>query len=350
MIHKLESIAETRLSELGALEARLRDVEASRRVALERLSSIRTSQGRGGPAVPVMLGFDIEPDRRTVDLTDPSWHAAIRLFEKFAALRQELSEAAPDVAMPVTWFPRADPQVEKANGSIDWALRRFEPEWTAAMAAGDEIGIHMHPWRWDDATGNWIQDHGDDDWVLTCLRASLDAFRNVFGHTPACYRGGDRFMSNRVARTLEAEGVTVDLTLERARGVERLVETERGSGSIPDGTGIPSRAFIASEADFRVPDEDRTHGLGMLPLTAGQTGTLVPWTDNLQFEEQLDILLDSTGQNNPPTHLAFVARADLALLPQWDELEKNLRSLARRAREGRIVFATASNTWQLARR
>ena len=167
-------------------------------------------------------------------------------------------------------------------------------------------------------------------------------------HTPACYRGGDRYMSNAVARTLEEEGVQLDLTLERMPGVERLSEGERGTGVIPDCTGIPTHAFRASEKDFRVPRDGGHQGLAMLPLTAWDEGTLVPWLDRLVFEEQLEILLDESDPKSRPTHLAFVARSDLAMLPQWEDFAENIMAIARRVREGRLVFATASDTWELA--
>lgn len=44
------------------------------------------------------------------------------------------------------------------------------------------------------------------------------------------------------------------------------------------------------------------------------------------------------------THLAFVARSDLALLPEWEEFEANVHALARYARQGRLIFATATDT------
>jgi hypothetical protein len=177
------------------------------------------------------------------------------------------------------------------------------------------------------------------------VRSSIDAYRRIFGGAPAAYRGGDRYLSNAVVRLLEEEGVQLDLTLERMPGVARLVDAERGTGDIPDGANVPLGAYRPSSADFRVPDPGRTSGLAMLPLTAHDGKTLVPWLPNVLFEEALDQLLGE-APGNGLTHMAFVARSDLAKLAVWDTYVENVMSLARRVREGRLVFATASRAWE----
>lgn len=303
-----------------------------------------------GSAVPVILGVDVEPDARVVDLRNPSWDATAAFFSKVADLRRRAAAVA-GAPLRFTWFPRADPQVEIANGSAGWALENFRADWNAVRLEGDEIGLHMHPWRWDEAAGGWCQDHADEDWVVGCARSAIETFRTAFGHTPACYRGGDRYLSNAVVRLLEDEGVALDLTLERMPGVPRLVMAERGTGEIPDGTAVPLRAYRPSSADFRVPDPDRTSGLAMLPLTAYGQASLVPWLPNKEFEQALDALISRHADGSQKlTHMAFVARSDLANIPQWDAFARNILTLARRVRAGQLAFATASGAWQRIRR
>lgn len=141
-------------------------------------------------------------------------------------------------------------------------------------------------------------------------------------------------------RLLE-EGVRLDLTLERMPEVPRLLAFERGTGIIPDGTSIPLRAYRPSSHDFRLPDPTKTTGLGMLPLTPYEHGSLSPWLPNTVFEEALDRLLgnvpSATGTQSPesPTHLAFVVRTNLADSPLWDAFVENALSLARRVSEGK---------------
>ncbi|MEP9390384.1 hypothetical protein [Mesorhizobium sp. KR9-304] len=344
-IADLVQLCEDRLRAIGALGSEIAELRRSRSSLLDEVSALRSAAAPyRGPAIPVVLGVDVEPNARAVDLRDPSWDATTAFFSKTVDLRNRVRTIS-GAPLHITWFPRADPQVEISNGSADWALKHFEAEWRIAQLEGDEIGLHMHPWRWDEVTRGWCQDHGDEGWVLQCARSSIDAYRGAFGKTPAAYRGGDRFLSNAMVRLLEEEGVQLDLTLERMPGAARLVEAERGTGNIPDGENIPPSAYRPSSADFRVPDPDKTSGLGMLPLTAYEQETLAPWLPNIRFEEALDRLLAAAPENGL-THLAFVARSDLANIPQWEAYVDNVISLARRVREGRLVFKTASETWE----
>lgn len=344
-VDDLVRLCEDRLRQIGEMRSEGAALRRSRFRLLDEVSVLRSAAAPyRGPALPVILGVDVEPDARVVDRRNPSWDATVALFPRLADLRRRINAMSPN-PLRVTWFPRADPQVEVSNGSADWALRRFQPDWRTVTLEGDEIGLHMHPWRWDEAAGGWCQDHADEDWVLQCARSSIDAYRAVFGETPAAYRGGDRYLSNGMVRLLEEEGVQLDLTLERMPGVERLVGSERGTGSIPDGTDIPLCAYRPSAADFRVADPARTSGPVMLPLTAYRHRTLKPWLPNTLFEDALDsVLADASGDGL--THLAFVARSDLAAKAEWDDFVENVFSLARRAREGRLVFMTASEAWE----
>ena len=340
----LVRLCEDRLRDIGRLQSEMAELREARSRLLDEVSVLRSAATpyRGRP-IPVMMGVDVEPDARLVDLSDPSWSTASAFFAKIAELRSRVRDVSGQ-PLRMTWFPRADPQVEIANGSAEWALRHFEADWEDAKRQGDEVGLHMHPWRWDAQAGAWCQDHGDEAWVLQCVRSSISAYRKVFGKPPAAYRGGDRYLSNAVVRLLEEEGVQIDLTLECMPGTARLVERERGTGTIPDGANVPMRAYRPSAADFRVADPARSTRLGMLPLTAYKQQTLVPWLPNMLFEEALDHVL-AAAPGNGLTHLGFVARTDLAGLPLWDHYVENVQSLARRVREGRLAFRTASETW-----
>lgn len=348
-ISELAELCDARQAEIEGLQARAHDLSRSRTVLLDELSLSRASlRPFVGPAVPVVIGVDVEPDARVVDLADPSWRSTALFFDQMPGLRRQFAEASGGSSLRVTWFPRADPQVAKANGSAAWALHHFGKDWKAVREAGDEIGLHMHPWRWDEHKASWCQDHADESWVLSCLDVALDAYRHVFGSVPAAYRGGDRFLSNALAATLLDRGVEVDLTLERLPATARLVAHEDGTGSLPDGTGIPLHAYHASGHDFRTM-ANHDAGLGMMPLTAYGNGTLVPWLPNTVFETELDRLLLDTEGAPVPTHLAFVARSDLAANPLWANFVDNLMSLARRVREGRLTSVTASDAWRIAR-
>jgi hypothetical protein len=329
------------LREIAELKSTVLALQQSRTRLLGDLEVTHRAR-HDGPPLPVIIGIDVEFDARVVDLADPSWRGAALFFSRMGVLRKQISFVSGGAPLRLSWFPRIDPQVEKANGSTTWALQHFATEWEVARREGDEIGLHMHPWRWEETAAGWVQDFGDDAWVLDCARSSIHGYRKVFGETPAAFRAGDRFMSDALVSVLRAEGVKIDLSLERMPGTDRLAKAERGTGAIPDTSKINLNAYRPSTMDFRIPDPEAKSGLVMLPLTAGKDGTLTPWLPNAEFEEALDLLLATGNGRQLPTHLAFVARSDLAENALWDNYVDNLLSLARRVRKGLLVFATPS--------
>ena len=295
----------------------------------------RSRRGR----LPVALCIDAEQDDREVDRADPAWRGLESLFERLPATRRRLEHLTRAPAS-LSWFVRADPQVELGNGSAGWALTNYAPAWESLLADGDDVGIHCHAWRWDEPGGEWIADHGDPGWVEHCVDLGLTAYGERFGTPPPCYRGGDRFLSDAIVARLEAEGVGVDATLEPGMpATDGLVDSERGTGSIPDYTTVPRTVYRPSATDFRRPDPDREPGLRMLPLTPGGGETLYPWTDPEAFRDRLrDRLAD-----RDLTHLAFAIRTDLALYDNaWEVLLENMEAVARLAGRRRIEFVTAT--------
>ena len=85
----------------------------------------------------------------------------------------------------------------------------------------------------------------------------------------------------------------------------------------------------------------------MLPLTSyGQT-SLAPWIPNEEFDKAMDALMSAHRDGSRKlTHLAFVARSDLAGIPLWETYVENVVSLARRVGEGQLAFTTASEAWE----
>ncbi len=265
-------------------------------------------------ALPAAVCIDVEPDGREVDLTDPTWHG----FERIVALLPELRERLAAVtAAPVrlSWFVRADSQIEGACGSPAWALERFAPLWAELLEQGDEVGLHVHAWRLDpEHPGRWIADHADAGWVANSVDTGLEAFSSHFGGPPRCYRGGDHFLSDPVVAQIREAGVCVDLTVEPGMAaVSGTVDGERTTGTLPDYTDAPLDAYVPSPSDFREaasgPHADDR--LVLVPLSAGAGVTLYPWAERRLFESWLMPRVQDGGFR----HMAFAIRSDMALDP-----------------------------------
>ena len=358
---KMKALAALRARESGHFQAQSESLGWSHSRVLEELVEAKKAwhhcqeggrppanlgSGSPGQPIPLVIGIDVEPDKREVDLADPSWRGTEMFFRCLPGLLERLRRIAGVDEIPLTWFLRADPQVKTSNGRSDWAFDHFASEWREAMKRGDEIGLHVHPWRWEADTGTWTADHENADWISHCVAMGIEGFRSSFGAPPTSYRGGDRFLSNQVCRQLEAAGVEVDLTVERMPAVERLVSHERGTGCIPEGLSAPSHAYWPSDEDYRRPGPVRASGFGILPLTSYPGGTLIPWMTHTDFRNGLEWNLIDRSQM---THLAFVVRSDITISSRWEDFCLNLEALSRKVREEGLVFAAGTQAWRQAR-
>ena len=354
-LKEVEKLCELRARDISTMQSeksltdhsllRLLDELKTARQALLADGSVPTRSRR---PLPLVFAVDLEPDQREVDNQDPSWKSAAEFFKRLPELRERLNGIAGNGdPFVLTWLVRADPQIERTNGDTAYAFRHFLEELRTAVAAGDEIGLHVHPWRWAESQGRWMQDHGNEEWINHCIQVACDTYRNHFGKLPATHSSGDRFMSDAVVRKLNEMGVKVDLSLEQMPGEERLVRRELDTGSIPDTMNVPNRAYRPSLENFRKPDPLRRDGVVFMPQTAHPGGHLSVWAPPAIFESALELTLMNPAEL---THLALAIRTDIVLSPSWAILTTNLETLARYVKEGALQFASAERAWERARK
>jgi peptidoglycan/xylan/chitin deacetylase (PgdA/CDA1 family) len=231
------------------------------------------------PAIPVVLCIDVEPDAFLTDRDRPlPWRGFEAAVARIAGLRRDLSR---DGLVPhFSWFFRLDPQIAETYGVADWPLRHYAADVRALEAAGDEIGIHTHGYRWDAARGVWIQDHGDIRWLERCVRMSFEAFRGALGRECRTFRFGDRWMDNAMVALLERLGIRFDLTLEPGhRAVSSYHPETPSTGTIPDMRRAGRLPYRPSREDFLRADPSRTDGLIMIPVSTGRLRGAPLWHD-----------------------------------------------------------------------
>jgi len=290
----------------------------------------------GRPArasTPIALCIDVEPDDREVG--EESWAGVEATFARADETRERLRRATGALAR-LSWFIRADPQIAEVAGDPAWLHHAFSGPIASAARAGDEIGLHVHAWRRLD--DGWIADHGDDEWVARCVELGLRVHEESRGAAPACYRGGDRFLSAPVVDQLRDAGVAVDVTVEPLQpAVVSLAEGERATGSLPDYSRAPEDAFRPAPGALLEPaTHPRADGPALVPLTAGAPGTLVPWLEPDEFEAGLEARCERAR----PSHLAFAIRSDLGRWDNaWERMLVNLEHAAARVGGGRFVTA-----------
>jgi hypothetical protein len=225
-------------------------------------------RGGGREAVPIVLRVDAEPDSFFTDPKRPEpWQGYEEALRFFAALRPRL-EAASRRPCHLTWLFRSDPQIAETYGSAAWAFETYRPSVCRLEQEGDEIGLHVHAFRWMEPEGTWCIDHGNQPWVDRCVAMGLTAFFETRHRDCRAFAFGDRWLSNETVLYLDERGVRYDLTLEPgAPSIPTYHPRRPYTGRLPDCRGVPRYPYRPSKQDYRVPSPDRRQGIWMMPLS-----------------------------------------------------------------------------------
>jgi hypothetical protein len=292
----------------------------------------------------VVLCIDVEPDERVFDPRGalPRWLGFERTLERLPRLRERLARLTGS-PVAVNWFLRMDEQVERTWGSRDWAATAYGELLEGLVGEGDELGLHTHPWRWDEGADGWYAEYADPDWAVASIDGALDAFEDALARPCEVHRGGDHNLSGALLERLASRGVLVDLTVEPGQRPGGAVRGEASRGSGPDYRGVPRAPYRSSPERFPRPDPSGGTGPLLIPLTSalgsrrlGRTH-IPPDSSPVRFIPRLELELLSAAW--APPVLAFGVRSDAALGPRWDALERNLLHLAKRHE---VVFVTAT--------
>ena len=156
--------------------------------------------------IPVLICIDIEPDERTLDpRARLDWTGFEQSYEFFSDLRPRL-ETATGSPVHFSWFLRMDPQITHTYGSAHWVVTRYARLIDRLQGAGDELGLHVHAWRWDHRSQGWIADLADQTWVDHCVRSSFEAFHTSLKRRCRSFRFGDHWMNDQTLDLLEQIG------------------------------------------------------------------------------------------------------------------------------------------------
>ena len=295
--------------------------------------------------LPVVLCWDVEPHARQVEQAAAGdWDTFEELLRRVGPLRDRIASLTGAPAA-FTWLLRLDPQIEHAWGSPGWMAERYAGELAGLEADGDELGLHTHTWRWNADGGHWFRDH-DPDWEEHCLDVGLTTFETAFGRPPRAHRAGDRILTPRLLRRLDAAGVAVDLTVEPGRAPEGALEVgEVANGLTSDFRGAPATPYRTSPDAFPAPDPVSLRDPLLVPLASG------PPAEG-GGRKQLDLftipslfahhLLQITRTARPPV-LVFALRTDAEAVRRWDYVARDLEHLAR-VPGVRFVTASAAAT------
>ena len=288
--------------------------------------------------VDIVFCLDVEADERVADRGDPAqWPSFERFTELLGEIRNRLTTLSGSPAR-FSWFVRMDPGVGEVWGSTTWPLEHYRETFAELEAHGDEIGLHMHSWRRDGETGQWVADRRPE-WTTQCLTVALDSYEQALGRPCTAYRAGDRYLDGELLDLLGRRGVKVDVSIEPGGApIGPLVEGEHVIGRLTSFAGVPKRPYRSSRDAFPAPDPSGGDPL-LIPLVSAPEGGL--WNKALMLPAHPDLfalrlLLELVRR---PRVLAFVVRTDPPHTRVWPLVARNLEQLARHSG---VRFVTAS--------
>ncbi|MEP7273489.1 MAG: hypothetical protein ABI882_18475 [Acidobacteriota bacterium] len=310
--------------------------------------------------IPVIMCIDVEPDDRAIAQLEKSpWSGFPLSHDYFFGLRERLA-AATGSPVHYSWFLRMDPQVNETYGSASWPVLQYPQLISQIESVKDEIGLHVHPWRWSEAHQSWSADFADQTWIDHCLRSSFTTYRSAFGRECQSFRFGDRWMSNQTMEVLERLGVRFDLTLEPGHPlVTSPANDEIHTDPLPDYSNVPQVPYHPSKFDYRTPDPSRKAGLIVIPVSSGD---IVPWESRLARVRRLlhlgaappirltlgmwhdprvfIAIMNSLLKRERLPYLAFVVRSDTPIRSFMPFMEETFERILTHPWIDRFVFST----------
>lgn len=301
--------------------------------------------------LPVLLCFDVEPDGFFIDPSrrDP-WAGFEATFAFIEALRPRWTDLT-GVQARVSWFMRLDPQIARTYGRAEWVLRHYEREFTRLEYQGDELAVHPHAYRWQEARGAWTLDYADQDWIAHCVESSCDAYTRVIGRPCRSIRMGDGWMNQETARLIASLGFAHDLTVEPGRLPGPLHHAaDRVAGMLPDTRQVPTHPYRPAADNYQQADPARTSGPWIIPMSTAHVRPrllralyyrvrhparrMETWTALLSHEPLVFARIIADVLARPRPYLAIAMRTNALLDPRLRaRVSANVETLLRHLRD-----------------
>ncbi len=163
-----------------------------------------------------------------------------------------------------------DPQIALSYGSATWVVEKYRQFFEACRACDDNIGLHVHNYRWVEELGTWVDDSSSIEWSNHCLGTSIEAFTQAFGTAPTSLRFGNYWQSTASVDQAERGGIRYDLSIEPGVLSNKSVGGRLQSAPTPGFTKVPRVPYIPSRDDFRKPSMDpESRKICLIPITSG---------------------------------------------------------------------------------
>jgi hypothetical protein len=220
--------------------------------------------------IPVIISIDVEPDEPEIDIAlRAPWQGFVETHKYFSELRPQLKMATGSEVC-FSWFLRMDPQIEFGYGSASWVIEQYREIVSDLEMKKDELGVHIHAYRWDEASRGWIEDYGDQEWVNTCVTTAFNCFQKALKRPCKSASFGDGWGSNEAIELMEGLGAEFYLSIEPGADFSGLHLGHGVTGRWPDYRSAPSHIYRPSRINFLQADARSERNMWMIPLSAGK--------------------------------------------------------------------------------
>ena len=215
---------------------------------------------------------DVEPDRpffggkRYDYFGHQKWEGARKRIPEFLTFKQDLEKSL-NCSIHFTWFFRADSQIAEMYNHNTCYSKWYKEIVDTLLQEGEEVGWHVHTWRWSKERNSWYQEINDDEWIKSCYKNGFSDFKDILGFAPTSFRAGWGFHNNVSMSQLEELGIKVDLSA--LPGIKNSGE-KNAEGSLFNGFADWERTDIypyqPSKEDYQISSENH-YRLLEIPMT-----------------------------------------------------------------------------------
>jgi hypothetical protein len=311
------------------------------------------------PTIPVLVVIDVEPDGFFIGRTENvPWSGFERALRVMAAVRDALSRATGHDAH-FTWLVRADEQIAETYGSAGWAFEHYRSAFETLLAARDEVGLHVHAYRWQAPALRWVEDYGNQEWVERCVRTGFRAFEQHFARSPASFSMGMEWTNQATIRLVRGLEVRYDFSPILGKEPQPFPPRDTYTGVAPDCSRIPDRPYRPSPDDFCRAASEPEDGMWLFPHLSRVARIRPSWKRGLwdlvhlrpvaprttrkfflpDDPSELQPAVDAMLHRLEHPYLTFAVRTDEFRSPDTTAIiRRNLESVLDRHEEQRFAF------------
>lgn len=187
----------------------------------------------------ICLTIDTDPDglsTQNPDRKSLAWDGLHFAIEEFHAALTDI---------PLTWYVRADGQIEQAYGSVTYLFEQHRDFWDAALGRGDELGWHPHLYTIEEEP-QIIRESGQ---AVHELRRIHEKVQEVPFPLPT-FRMGEGWHTPQTLNLIEEMGFGVDSTAIPGRD-------DSATGHPRNWAGTPNQPYFPATHDIRIAGEQR---------------------------------------------------------------------------------------------